>query len=514
MFKGRIEELQAIIDKKTEGGMVFQISGRSDFSVLVDAICSQHAVQQTGSQIVTNTYQLQNSLALPLDPVLSIGNVEADNTNLLNFLWKRNSLQEMLRNVSQKLGAPSSQGGINQFYDFWVNPSDAFYFMPCAALSSNVNLGYPTAAPNLEIQEGAFVTDANPVKNDIWIWGTNTAAGAGLGRIPLSMQPNFPGNKYDPNPYPKDTWTEGTASLYGNSAPNRITISNNSLPMNVAVGQASIKISYIKDPIAGVIVTGPNVYWYMQFGTGSSPNFNTLWPAQLPYSCMNTYNETGVMVEQMGQMSALVFFIKGATNDYSPSGSLNLLSFTFVVEVQDFFGNIADSPVQTYNGVSNPSLNDFQVVAIPFGPESNYTLISSTSSPAYFDWASVQQIRFIPTVSQLGVSSFYVWFDGFQIVKPLVVNCADPSAPSRRSIPMNKSGILTYSDAVNYGEAQLETLRQPQVYYSIKNIGRNDIFGGYTVQAYGQTLIARELSYKFNKASDGWLIDLKGWQAT
>src|SRR5271157_1169722 len=197
LLKGRIDDIASIINKK--GAAIFEINGRSDFATLIDIQSSKHVVQETAYQIVNEIIAQQNALAQSDDPVLSIVNNDADNSIKFNFLWKRKSLQEMLLDISNKLGSPSSQGGVNQFYDFYVNPFDGFYFVPAGSLNSNVDLGYPGGK---EVKQRKQAIDANTVKNDVWTWAMNTAAGVGLGRIPLTMQPGYAG-------YPLDSWTEG-----------------------------------------------------------------------------------------------------------------------------------------------------------------------------------------------------------------------------------------------------------------------------------------------------------------
>lgn len=478
MFKGRIDQTQAIVDKK--GALVYEIQGRSDFATLVDIIASKHVVQETAYDIVNEIIDLQNSLAQSQDPQLTVALNEADDTAPLNFLWKRSTLQKMLLDVSNKLGSPATQGGIDQFYDFWVDPTDGFWFVPAGSVAANgVDLGYPGG---IEQKKRTYVIDANPVKNDVWTWAQNTAAGAGLGRIPLSMQPGYAG-------YPADSWTEGNASDYASPVNCSITDSNNSI-----VGAASIEIDITEDLIGNAPAS-----FTMPFPFGSK------WAVQPPYSALNTYNETS-MTETMGQMAALIYYLSSQN-----------ASWNHYVQVTDVYGNVAMSTSQTIQAIVNaPLAGGWNAVAVAFGPDSNYAITSpSDSTNPWFDWAGVTGITFVfkPT-TLLGRPSDKVLFDGFAIVKPLVVETAQAGATTRRTNTQTISGILTYADAVNYGQATLESLMMPQQYYEIENIGRNDIPAGHTFITEGKVLVAKELSYKYNKTNDGWLIDLKGWEAT
>ena len=483
LFKGRIDQTTAIVDKA--GALVYEIQGRSDFATLVDIIASKHAVQETAHTIVNEIIDLQNSLAQSQDPQLTLALNGADDTVPLNFLWKRSTLQKMLLDVSNKLASPVTQGGIDQFYDFWVDPTDGFWFVPAGSVAAaGVDLGYPGG---VEQKQRKYFIDANPVKNDVWTWAQNTAAGAGLGRIPLSMQPGY---VWDPAHVGQlyDSWTEGNASDYTAGT----NLAGNPYDVNVAtIGTASIGIT--TTPLG----SGDVAYFSMKFPFGSG---GSKWAGQPPSSAMNTYNETS-MTETMGQMAALIYYLRVAPETQTYGATLK-----HYVELVDAYGNVADS-------VSQPILattQAWQAVAVAFGPDSNY----SQGSGVFFDWASVAEIRYCFTMQDVIANSVYdIFFDGFAIVKPLVVETAQSGATTRRTFTQTLSGILTYADALNYGKATLESLMMPQQYYEIQNIGRNDIPAGYTFTSEGKTLVAKELSYKYNK-HDGWLIDLNGWEAT
>jgi hypothetical protein len=496
IFKGRIDKTEAIVEKKTHA-LTYEITGRSDLAVLTDTICSKHVVQESALQIVNEIIDLQNALALSQDPKLTIplNANQADNTIKLNFQWKRKSLQEMLYDVSIKLGAATAQGGVGTFYDFWATPQDNFYFVPAGSIPSDnwVNLGYPGG---IEEQERHFVTDANTVKTEVWVWAQNTAASAGLGRIPLTMQPTYGGNQVD-------SWTEGNSADYTTSGTQGVTISDENTAANVIFGKASIHINAQPDVRGNSTI--PFAWWAMPMPFGSGPK----WAGQPPNSLMNTYNETGIMSETDGQMSALTFFFKAST-------SLGLYALGLTVYATDVYGNVAISPLQSYTATTNAALNNFQAMAVPFGPDSNWQILSSVVTPAFFDWTSIAQIKYQPSITGVlaPVGAVDLWFDGFAIVKPLVVHVTQTGATSRRAQTYVQSGILTYADALNYAQAQLESLMQPQTYYEIKNIGRNDIPAGYLFIAEGQQLIARSVDYTYNKTQDGWIIDVKGFAKT
>lgn len=482
IFKGRIESPVGIVDKKA--ALVYEISGRSNFGTLVDMVYSKHVVQETAYAIVNEIIAIQNAQALSQDPVLSMGSNLADNTVKLNFLWKRQSLQEMLYDVACKLGSPVSQGGVNQFYDFWVNPYDAFYFVPTGSLNSYVDLGWPGG---IEETERKFVIDAYPVKNDIWTWAMNTAAGVGLGRIPLTLQPGYAG-------YPEDSWTEGNAADY-TAGDNIDTLHNDAT--RYVMGTSAIYVA------STAILPNQRFYFAMQM---PFPADGSKWPGQPPNNVMNTYNETS-MSESMGQLAAMSYFLWLAVQG----------TWTHWVEVVDIYGNVAQS--QMMNALSqdlvHPSPGSglpagWQQMTIAFGPDSNFVLVTGT----FFDWASVAQIRFSFSPQNVLVATAQsLWFDGFQFVKPLVVNTKQAGATTRRTYTQVESGILTYLDAVNYGQATLENMMQPQQYDEIKNIGRNDIPAGYAFTSEAKSLVARMIKYKFTKP-EGWLIDMKGWEAT
>jgi hypothetical protein len=230
----------------------------------------------------------------------------------------------------------------------------------------------------------------------------------------------------------------------------------------------------------------------MPFGTSK-----VKWPGQPPNGVMNTYNETS-MTETMGQMSSLAFAFSAPAK------------FTFYVEVADTSGNLADSPSIAWNGtnLAEPGLpKGWMWLSFPFGPDSNYSLAKGS----YFDWSSVSQIRYVLPNPPAPISMF---FDGFAIVKPLVVQVFQSGATTRRTQTYVQSGILTYKDAANYGNAQLQYYGQPQQYYKITNIGRNDLPAGNYFTAFGKTLVAREVDYSYNKSQDGWLIDVEGYEPT
>jgi hypothetical protein len=308
-----------------------------------------------------------------------------------------------------------------------------------------------------------------------------------------------------------DSWTEGNAIDYNVDGINMNTIADSHA--NVAQGAASILATTF--PIDSSQVA----YFFMPMPFGRSPNPKWLSKAdpitgnlgQPPNNVMNTYNETGILSETDGQMSALSYLLLPV-----PTAVIGTVQIDHWIEALDIWGNRADSTKQTLS--TSSSNTTFQAVAFAFGPDSNYGIVSSVQTPAFFDWTSVQQIRYMFQPSSasilLGKTVWSIYFDGFAIVKPLVVHVTQSGATSRRAQTYVQSGILTYGDAVNYAQARLEDLMMPQTYYQIKNIGRNDIPAGNLFIAEGQKLVARSVDYTFNKTTDGWLIDVKGYLPT
>jgi hypothetical protein len=494
VFKGFIEKRDPIIDK-TQNAYIYKIEGRADFGALFDVVASKHVINEDANLIATEIIKLYQTMIsgsqYSSNPVITVGKIGiATGAASYSRLWKRQAIQDMHMDLSNFLGSSTTFGGLNTYYDFWVDPTDAFYFVEAGSLSSEVDLG---DIGQLEMKETDYTMDDGTVKNDLWTWASNTAASSGLGRIPLTMQPGYSSSGL------LDSWTENNASDYGSSLANYVVISDDTT--TYIIGKASIKIIY-QPAQTGTIPWGQ--YWYMAmpFGSGGSK-----WPGQPPYTLMNAYNEAGPgLNETDGQMSALIFLMKA-------QDTLGSFGFNFKVEVVDTLGNIADSPNVPY--VPTTQNNGWTVMQIPFGPEANYSYGS-----AGINWAGIAQIRYIPTGPSGAVNptgALTIWFDGFAIVKPLVVDNKDPSATMLRTQTQVLSGLLSWAQAKLYGQATLEQLLASQQYYTIKNIGRADIPAGYTFQledeGVSKTLVAREVEYKFNK-KDGWEIDVKGFEAT
>lgn len=480
VFKGRVESPVASHTKKE--ALTYEVEGRSDFGALVDAIDSKHVVNEDAHLILTEIKDLYNAKRLSHDPLVSTGSIlpAADGHNL-TFQWKRMSYQEMFIEVANQLGAPVALGGLNTYYDFWLSPTDALYFVPSGSLSSSVDLGF---IPNIEQKEQKYTRDAYPVKNDVFVFCNMTG-----GRIPLGMQPGYAGVSL------VDSWTDNNAADWA-AGVNILDIVD--YPLTWLIGSSSIRID-IPDGV------GHNrAYWKAVFPFGGGK-----WPAQAPNNVLNAFNETS-LTESTGQMAALTYYLWFA-NYPGP--------FDHYIEVVDTAGNRAQSgSVTIYNATDVPGggitggsgASGWQAVAFPFGPDANYALVGTS-----FDWSSVQEIRFViaPKGTTDNLNLLTVLFDGFAIVKPLVVEAAQVGATTRRVHVEAKAGITDWATGKRFAQSVLENLQSPQQYYDIKNIGRSDIQAGYTFKANSKTLVARSIDYKYSK-TEGWLIDLKGWEAT
>jgi hypothetical protein len=501
-FSGRVEKLIAAVDK-SQKAQTLELTGRSDFGCLVDSVSSKHVVSEDANTIVKEIISIFNTMTAPYsgDPEITFASGEPNisvGTASFSFLWKRKSFQEMLMDVSNAMGSPTAFGGLNTFYDFWLDPTDQFYFEPAGNLSSKVDLG---SVGGLEIKESKYTIDTYPVKNDIWTWGMNTAAGVGVGRIPLSLQDGFPGDSYDSNAFPVDSWTEGTATYY--QPGQNVQLGPADSATYAIIGAESIHTA------SNSITTSQVVSFIMPMPFG----VDTAVTNQPPNNVLNTYNETS-MTEKMGQMSALQYYL------LIVGGSvLGDVSLSHWIQETDVYGNVAVSPTQTVTASITQTPPKWQLVSMAFGPDSNHAKGKNKAGTqsAGFDWASVAQIEFLfqPTGALTPSGTYDIYFDAFSIVKPLVVESKQAvyTQNALRSYTNVTSGLLNWSQASIYGEATLEAMQAPQQYYEIKNIGRADIPAGYTFQAERKTLLARQVDYTFNK-KDGWLIDAKGWEST
>jgi len=485
VFKGRVDKPDDHVDKTSEG-FVLKLTGRDDArrtnGALQDIVTSLHFVNQDVNSIVTQIINTYNSMKYAADPTINIASIlPAAGTLNMTFLWRRKSLWTMLGEIADQLGAPVALGGLNTFYDFYVDQFDGFYFEPVGQRSTGVNLG---GIGNPEVKVRDYYKDSLPVKNDIWAWGQNSA-----GMIPLEIQPGWQATRADP-------WTENNSSDYGvgpiGGGIGSITLSDDS--GTKIMGSYSIKI-------AGVVASNPlgsiRFYWYMPFPFGG-----TKWPGQPPGGALNSYNETS-LTETMGEINGIGFFMRTDT------------PIDFLIEAKDGTNSIlADSqqvhidPGGWFSNWLNP---EWVPVSIPFGPSAGYKIV--TSGVDSFDWSNVAEIRYVAYAN--GIGTINIWFDGFRFFKPLVANkaLAAPSPATRRTQIVQATQVTSYLLLALYAQSILENQMYPQQYYEVTNIGRNDLKAGQTVGLEGKTVVIRELDYSFEKAA-GWEIEGKFWEQT
>lgn len=482
VFKGRIDNPIRHIEKPPGmGGKYVKLTGRDDNGALQDIVASLHFVNTDANSIISQIISTYNALKYANDPTISIGSIlPAPGALNMSFQWKRKAPWTMLGEVADQLGAPIALGGLNTFYDFYLDPVDGFYFEPVGTRSTGVNFG---GIGNPEIKIRDYNIDSLPVKNDIWAWGYNSA-----GMIPLQMQPNWQPSRADP-------WTENNASDYSagptGGGIGSITLSNDN--GTFIMGSYSIKIT-------GVLASNPlnalRFYWYMPFP------FNTKWPGQAPSGGLNTYNEVS-MSETMGEINGIGFYLRTDT------------PLDFLIEAKDGTSSTLVDSQQVHIDPGGPFSNwlnpQWVPVSLPFGPSAGYKIV--TSGVDSFDWSNVAEIRYVAYVN--GVGTINIWFDGFRFFKPLVANAAlgSPSPATRRTQIVQATNIANYQLLALYAQGLLGTLQFPQQYYDLTNFGRNDLQAGYTVTSEGKSLVIRELEYDFEKTL-GWEIKAKAWEQT
>jgi hypothetical protein len=474
ILKGRVDEPRRAVDKKN--ARVITLTGREDGGALQDIVTSKHFVNQDVNSILTNIINTYNSMRYASDPAITVGSIlPAPGTISMSFLWKRKSLWQMLIDVANALGAPVALGGLDTFYDFYVDPFDNFFFEPTGQHSSGIDLG---GIGGPEIKKREWVIDSLTAKNDVWVWGDGSA-----GTLPLEMQTGYtgPGARTDP-------WSEGNAADFG-IGPNVDTIADDATQS--IIGSKSIKISTLS------ILGSPSdrIYWYMPFPFGSGK-----WPGQDPNGVLNAYNELS-MTETMGELTGIGFFIQ--TEAGNP--------FDLLVEVKDFSNKLGMSNSVHIEPGGKWFSAYWNYVQLPFGPSASYKNAEGNNDS--YDWTSIKEVRFVVFNFPLGLGTLNIWFDGLRFIKPLVVNKAQGGQPSRRTHVAQASHISSYPLAVIYAQALLENMMNPQQYYEINNIGRADIPAGYKFTAEAKTLLAREIRYQFTK-DEGWLIDLTGFEQT
>jgi hypothetical protein len=477
ILKGRIDEPDRSISKKE--GRVIELTGRGDAGAFEDILASLHVVNMTPKAIVEKIMAEYNNRKLSGDPGISIQSNRAPDNITMSFLWRRKNLWSMLRDVADQLGAPPDLGGIDQFFDFYVDPTDGLYFEEIGYRDSLVSI-----PANAETMKRTHRIDSLTVKNDIWLWGNSSA-----GTIPLEMQTGYVGAGLR-----QDPWTENNPSDYlAGSNVNSITADASTK----ILGSYSIKIYGVlvfPDPTKPV-----KLYWYMPFPFGAPyPPGGSKWPGQDPAGGFNAYNEVS-MTETMGEINAVGFFLRTDT------------PFDFLIEVKDgTSATVAQSqsakvdPGGPFSNWFNPN---WVYVQLPFGPSANYKNMSDKDT---IDWSNIAEVRFCCFISP-GVGTVNIWFDGFRFIKPLVVNKS--RGTTRRTFIHNASAFDSYTKAAIYCEALLENLENPQRYYDFENLGRVDIPIGYKFSLEGVQLVMRELSYHLSK-DQGWIIKGRGFEQT
>lgn len=474
ILTGRIDEPDRSISKKE--GRVIELTGRGDGGAFEDILASLHVVNMTPKAIVEKTMSEYNNRKLAGDPPISIQSNRAPDDITMAFLWRRKNLWSMLRDVSDQLGAPVALGGKNQFFDFYVDPTDGLYFEEIGYRDSAVSI-----PANLETMKRTHKIDSLTVKNDIWLWG-NTSAGT----IPLEMQTGYVGAGIR-----QDPWTENNAADYkpGDNVAGAGIQNDNTIKI---FGSYSIKIPF------SALGSDQRGYWYMPFPFGAPyPPGGSKWPGQDPAGGFNTYNEVS-MTETMGEINAIGFFIR------------NVLTIDVLIEVKDGSARLAQSEKVHLEGatIANWFTPVWKYVQLPFGPSANYKPMSETD---LIDWSNIAEVRFCVFDLGKSVPGFDVWFDGFRFIKPLVVNKS--SGTTRRTMIHNATAFDSYAKAVLYCQALLENLDKPQTYYDFDNLGRVDIPIGYKFSLEGVQLVIRELSYHLSK-DQGWMISGRGYEQT
>jgi len=481
ILRGRIDIPDRGVEKAQ--GRILTLNGRGDAGALEDIQASIHVVNMTPKDIVNKIMNAYSAMRYSADPNITVQSNLAPDDITMGFLWKRKGLWAMLRDVSDALGAPVALGGKDTFFDLYVDVTDGFYFEPIGNRDSAVSI-----PANLETIRRHRIIDSLPVKNDIWVWGNESA-----GTIPLEMQVGYNGGVGDDR---TDPWTEGNAADYKKGLGVDI-ISDE--PTEHVIGSQSIRITTL------VIMSNQRLYWYMPFPFGAPyPPGGSKWPGQDPAGGLNCYNETK-MDETMGEINAVGFFIKCDT------------AFNLCLEVKDgTTGATAAGESVRYEPGMNFLFPPWNYVQRPFGPSAGFKPTNPTAPPTEMvDWANIAELRFVVYNYPYGMGTINIFFDGFRFIKPLVVRCPQvPASPATRRIQIEPvSNIASYALAKIYGNSVLENLMTPQHYYDFDNLGRVDIPVGYKFSLEGVQMLMREMSCIFSK-DEGWIIKGRGFLQT
>jgi hypothetical protein len=481
-FYGRVDS--ALPDSTKEGAKILKVKGRQRAAAsLEDIVASLQFVAASPHETVEGIIASYNTLKGSADPAVTITSNLAPDAPDLSVRWQRKSHWKMLQELQEVLGAPVAEGGVNEFFDFWVDPATVgeFYFENAGYENSGI-----TILPSTEAVKAKRIVDGTTIKNDIWLWANSRA-----GRIPLEMQKTYP-------PAIADIWTEDNAIDYDLSGSPTATPSDHpedwDLDGYFRVGLASLRI-------VGPVITGlesERITWKLQF---PKAGVGVVWPAQDPGGHFNAYNEVE-MSEKMGEMVACQFWIQSDAE------------FDIMMQCKDSADVYAFSPSYHYRRGWLPLMAGGWVnIAIPFGPSSTWSVVSAANPPPVFDWSDVTEIAWVAIMSWLQAGVPIILFDGLEFVKPLVVNSYDASAGIRRSHHVSKDAVATYWAAKLIAQGLLEQMNKAQIYWDFENLGRVDIPSGYRFMAGTTELLLREQRWQFSKAG-GWILTGKAWEAT
>ena len=505
LLNGFIDHLNPIEKKETQEGYTLKITGRDSAGALQDVLANKYVYAKPADTLLDEIVALYADLKGTDDPAITkaSGNTDPSHTIYFTKQWKNVSMWQMLLDEAVSLGAPVDVGGQDEYFDFYVDANRKLYFEPVGTRNSNIDLS--TA---LEWTLKEYHVDALPVKNDLFLWGDDNS-----GTIPLQMTPGYVegsgSNRHDP-------WTEGNAADYKAGTNINGTIADTSY--GAVIGTQSIFMQF-KIPKTGSDPTTEG-YFYMNF---PFPDDASKWPSQDPGGALNTYN-MGVfnetpktsLDERMGEISAIGFFVC----PYNPSPSVP--SINFRLEVKDGTTPTTIATAEQTITVGDPAVQaDWTYVQFPFGPSAGigqnetYTIVTPTTAGTTFDWTNVAEVRFkvFSIGTLLNPQLFYLYFDGFRFIKPLVAHFKSSLTGSRwRPQDSQMKTVTNYPQLLEYAAAMCHNTENPQQYYQIENIGRVDIPPGSKFTFDSKTLLARKLHYEMSK--DGWIVKLEGWEAT
>ena len=507
ILSGRVEQSNPSKTKKKNEGETLELTGYGDAKALQDALIFRDVRDKSAYDTVDELINvLYAAVKKASDPTITLD--PTDNNASLNMLcsyeWMNKSIWSCVNDINIQQGSkhtPDLHSGKEQFLDFWANPARAFKIYPVGSIDSGVVL-----SSGDEIVETHHVRDSTPIKTNMILQCNATA-----GRIPLQMQAG-----YADATAILDPWTENNKNDFG-LGPNIVSMGDS---LTAKVGSYSV-IAVLEIPYGG----GPTsyAYWYMRFPFGHDPVTNTWkWPNQEPDGGLNTYNMTWnnesigtppfntPALENNGQISTIGFWLYPTMNDLH-----------FCLEVVD--GNL--DPLTIASQIFPVAVGEWTWFEHPFGPASNvlplaqaapaqgYSITSGTRLE--FDWRNVAEIRF-KVVEDGSVTPYdnTVMFDGFQFVKPLMVQypvrSGEPTIVTQRGAFNTVDWLKDWRQARDWASGLYENLSLTQEYYTVKNLGRVDIAAGEVFTLDSKALVARNIHYVMSK-DGGWLIDVEGW---